>query len=282
MRSAFFPKAENWLHERLGNRLRGRAATFILVVLLHILLLIIFILLSPPLLPKLPEVKIFELLPPSLTPAPKPAPKPAAKAKMKATTKTTKPATTPIAPKTITAPKPVLFDKLLVQGFDLSKLPKTTIATASTADAEGADSGDSKGVGEGPGGVKLYNAEWQREPTHAELAYYLKHGAPQGSWALIACRTVPRNQVEDCVQLGESPSGSGLARAMINAAWQFRVKPPRVNSQAQVGAWVRIRFDFSQKPGGGEDDSGDRPPEGNLPSLPERKPLKQGDYGPPS
>ncbi|MEY2884737.1 MAG: hypothetical protein RL490_2461, partial [Pseudomonadota bacterium] len=93
-------------------------------------------------------------------------------------------------------------------------------------------------------------AEWQREPTNAELAYYIPRGAPPNSVALIACRTAPRNLVEDCVELGETPRGSGVARAMVNAAWQFRVKPPRKGGEAMVGAWVRIRISFSERSAG--------------------------------
>ena len=244
MRATVFPSLAEFRRDRLG----GRAATFMLVVLLHILLVALFLWLSPvrKLLP--PPPNVFELLPPSLQPAPKPAPKPAAKAKAKAKSKA--PAAVQ-APKPVTEPQPKLFDKLLLDGFDLAKLPKGR-PDAAVAAADDGDSSSAYGPGEGPGGVRLYNAEWQREPTQAELSFYLPRGAPPGSWALIACRTIARFQVEDCVQLGESPVGSGLARAMINAAWQFRVKPPRINSQPQVGEWVKIRFDFSRNPDDGD------------------------------
>jgi len=102
--------------------------------------------------------------------------------------------------------------------------------------------------GAGPGGERLYKADWQREPTNAQLAFYLpKSGAPQGSWALIACRTVEKFRVEDCRELGESPPGSHLARAIVEAAWQFRVVPPRVGGKALVGSWVSIRITFSRE-----------------------------------
>ncbi len=123
---------------------------------------------------------------------------------------------------------------------DISKLG----SAAGTAQAS-ADNGASYGPGEGPGGARLYNAEWVVEPSRAQLAGYLPGGAPEGSWALIACQTVEHYHVENCAQLGEGPRGSGLARAMRLAAWQFLVRPPRVDGKAMVGAWVRIRFDFN-------------------------------------
>jgi protein TonB len=105
---------------------------------------------------------------------------------------------------------------------------------------------DSAVVGVAPDGSKLYAAEWQREPTDAELAFYLRNakgGNRAGAWGLIACRTVARFKVEDCRATGESP-GSGLGYAVQEAAWQFRVKPPRIDGQYQVGTWVSIRIDI--------------------------------------
>ena len=36
------------------------------------------------------------------------------------------------------------------------------------------------------------------------------------------------------------------------AAFQFRVKAPRVNSRLLIGSWVRIRITYSQRAGGGD------------------------------
>lgn len=103
--------------------------------------------------------------------------------------------------------------------------------------------GDSAVVGKGPHGETLYAAEWAREPSDAELGGYLPRNAPDG-WGLIACKTIPGNRVEDCVELDQSPRGSHLAGAVRQAAWQFRVRPPRKNGKPMVGEWVRILIEY--------------------------------------
>ena len=113
-----------------------------------------------------------------------------------------------------------------------------------------ASGASSASVGTGPGGATLYLAEWYRKPTHAELAYYLpKDGAPQGSWAEVVCKTIPDNRVENCQALGESPPGSGLARAIRLAGWQFRIRPTRIDGKPLIGTWVKVHIDFTR---GGE------------------------------
>ena len=128
-----------------------------------------------------------------------------------------------------------------------SKCRKDEMAAADVGNLPkvGAGSGgDSEVVGKGPHGETLYNAEWAREPTDAELRGYLPHNLHDG-WGLIMCKTIPGNRVEDCIELGQDPPGSHLASAIRQAAWQFRVRPPRKNGRPLVGEWVRIRIDYT-------------------------------------
>ena len=111
---------------------------------------------------------------------------------------------------------------------DISKLP--------SAGARGA--GDSEVVGRGPNGEALYAAEWAREPTDAEIGGYWPRNT--SGWGLVACKTIPNDRVDDCQELDQSPRGSRLASAVRQAAWQFRVRPPRKGGRPMIGAWVRI------------------------------------------
>jgi protein TonB len=98
-------------------------------------------------------------------------------------------------------------------------------------------------AGAGPNGEPLYAASWYREPSEDELRGYLSTAGGPG-WGLIACRTVSDYRVEDCVAVAEHPVGSNINRAILAAAWQFRVRPPRVGGRLKIGEWVRIRIDY--------------------------------------
>lgn len=104
---------------------------------------------------------------------------------------------------------------------------------------------DTERVGTAPNGEPLYAAAWYREPSDDELRGYLSTASGPG-WGLIACRTAPDYRVEECVGLDEYPSGSQINRAVLAAAWQFRVRPPRLGGRSMVGSWVRIRIDYGR------------------------------------
>ncbi len=155
------------------------------------------------------------------------------------------------APPAQTAPPPVKAppSKLIQispEDFAASDIGKIKSAQGD-GDGEGTghDSVAAYGPGQGPGGGALYNAEWYREPRDAELAPYLQEYTKSSGWALIACKTAPDFRVENCRSIAESPPGGGLSRALRLAAWQFRVRPPRVGGKPIIGAWVKIRFDLT-------------------------------------
>lgn len=116
---------------------------------------------------------------------------------------------------------------------DLSRMPTTRSGSA----------GDSEVIGTGPNGETLYAAEWARKPTDAELGGYLPRNAPDG-YGEIACKTILGNRVDDCVIIGQAPLGSHLGAAVLNAAWQFRVRPPRKGGKPLIGSWVQIHIDY--------------------------------------
>ena len=166
----------------------------------------------------------------------------------------TAPVITPPPPVPASSPVPALnlipLTREQLASADIGRMPRRGPAAGPPAPQDGG--ADGGGSGDGPGGARLYAAEWVREPTNAELATYIPHeAAAPGAWATIACRTIDRFHVEDCREMEESPPGSGLARGLRQAAWQFLVRPPRVNGKALVGSWVRIRFEFSHAAGSG-------------------------------
>ncbi|MFM5924707.1 MAG: hypothetical protein ACKOPG_11050 [Novosphingobium sp.] len=157
------------------------------------------------------------------------------------------------APSSPASPLPAIIPvpRDQMASFDLSKIPsqarpalpgKAMMGPANP----GALAGDSKRVGTAPNGQPMYAAAWYREPYDDELRGYLSTADGPG-WALIACRTVDDFRVDDCVGLDEYPSGSRIQHAVLAAAWQFRVRPPRVGGVSQVGDWVRIRIDYTQQ-----------------------------------
>lgn len=231
---------------------RRRLLGFLLALAVEVLIIVALLLWSPYLTPKPKPERALTTF--SLSPAPD---KEAAK-KDSSQTKATSAATngasaarparpTPITPPTPVPPTPPVKVAGMIPmdlgSADIGKIKGS--ADSATGDAgNGKDSSLAYGPGEGPGGMPLYKAEWYREPSNAELNGFVPKMPEGGGWALIACRTIPNYHVDNCRMLGESPMGSGLARDMRLAAWQFLVRPPRRGGKALVGAWVSIRIDF--------------------------------------
>jgi hypothetical protein len=180
----------------------------------------------------------------------------AAKAQAVQKTATAAPTEAKVQPETPPDPVPVpvptaSYIKLSREEFaasDIAAIGRRRAAESSAqAGASGSAGPTTSSTGGGPGGARLYNAQWYREPRDAELRPFLERGAPSGAWAIIACQTVEHYHVENCQEMEEYPQGSGLARGLRRASWQFLVWPPRIDGKPQVGTWVRIRFDFTKE-----------------------------------
>jgi len=186
------------------------------------------------------EPTLVDLIEAPPAPTPEPAPAKSAEEKAKAP-RPVPPPTAPVLPPTPLAKSP--FVKLTREEFAAADIGKL-----GSAGGQGTAGGGetSASVGTGPGGATLYRAEWYREPTDAELAYYLPKQIEPGAWAEVACKTIPDNRVENCQAIGESPPGSGLGRALRLAGWQFRIRPPRIDGKPQVGTWVKVHIDFTR------------------------------------
>ena len=241
------------LRARFGDRLIGAVLALLVEVLLILALLSLNLANQPPkkLNSRLVSVSIEQDQ--GKSPKPPEAKKPPAAASIQRPSIS---ATAPAPPVPLVAP-PVppppavipIKNPELAQ-FDLSQVPRQNSAGAPGKGKMGPSDlgvpGDSKRVGSAPNGEPMYAAAWYREPYDSELSGYLQTADGPG-WALIACRTVPDFRVDDCVGLDEYPDGSHIMRSVLAAAWQFRVRPPRVGGVSQVGTWVRIRIDYGIK-----------------------------------
>ena len=250
------------MHESYLNRSdstrRRRMAAFVLTVLAHVLIVWVLLHLTPSLTSRVLErtLSTFQVT------APPPPPQVAQAITEKPTPKRTGgseargKAPTPAAPAPPAVKAPVSPLGLLPGGMtlfeaaDIGKLPQHPEDRETGGNGDGAGKGRGGaavyGPGEGPGGEQLYDVDWVKRPTDAELSPFLPANVPAGSWAIIACRMVENYRVENCRALSESPIGSGIARGLRLASWQFRVFPPRVGTKKIIGGWVRIRMDFTQ------------------------------------
>lgn len=238
--------------------LRRRASSLILAIVANALILFMLLRLAPYAVPRPPDTPP-ETITFQLTPDPgKAAPRARTVVKVKRAGGGAPPARQVAPPVPSKSPPPVpQTAELNVLHVGKDVLQALDIALASPHRSDRAPGGEQVPTkqnteladgyaGTGPAGQRLYYERWYHEPTSAELAYYIPANAPRTGWGLIACRTAAQYRVEDCVEIGESPPGSGFARAVRQAAWQFKVLPPRIGGHVEVGAWVRIRIDYGE------------------------------------
>jgi hypothetical protein len=240
---------------------RRRAAALTLTILAHVLILLLLLKIGPGATP--PRVVERTTATFSMLPQNDEATKPSPPAKPVKQVKTASGGAAPRAPakphppaatKPPESPPPppvmIAMGKSMFDSADISKIhsaPGDDDPAGGDSDGAGAgkDSGTAYGPGAGPGGARLYKAEWYTDPPESALALYMpKGGVAPGATADIACRTIPDYRVDNCRSLGESPPGSGLARALREAAWQFRIRPPRIGGKKLIGAWVHIHYDI--------------------------------------
>ncbi len=241
------------LFERVNQVSPRRLAAFAAALLVELALLLVLLGLTPSFAPH-PVRKGLTVL--TITPAPVAHPKrePVARQPSRPVTQPVHtPPPKPATPAPVNAPAPPLVQTPQPAPVAAPPPPAETPAPAVSnrqvygPPAPGPDPNDSVAVGTAPNGEPLYAAAWFREPYPDELRGYLSTAQGPG-WGLIACRTVVDYRVEDCVGLGEYPEGSNILRSVLAAAWQFRVRPPRRGGKSLVGAWVRIRIDYMERP----------------------------------
>jgi protein TonB len=248
MRSSLTTRLDDFLANLVPDRTRftRSGVALLATIIVHLLLLLLLLLTHGPQVPKKEErdLATFSVMPDPARKAPGVKQK---KVEKKAEAQAApphvvKPVVTPDPP-LVAAPTIIPMSKDVFAASNISNLPSQGKSSGAGA---GAGSAKVAGPGEGPGGVQLYEAEWYRRPTDMELAGFMPPNPPPNGWGLVACKTIENYHVENCQPLGESPLGSGFARAVRQAAWQFLVRPPRVDGKPQVGAWVRIRIDYTQ------------------------------------
>ena len=247
------------LLQRVRERFGTRAVAIALALLIELLLALLLLTLAPKILT--PPEETVPMATFGVSPEPESAPEPPSDARpadaVAQPTDRAQPreAETPPTPDPVVADPapepPALLDIPLNRLPDIATLPRRPAAGPAAParrvagpPAPGPDPGDSRRVeGRGPNGEPLYAASWFRKPYDSETRGYLSTARAPG-WATIACRTVADYRVDSCVLIDEYPDGAQIGRAWLAAAWQFRVRPPRLRGQYQVGEWVRIRVDY--------------------------------------
>jgi protein TonB len=180
--------------------------------------------------------------------------KAAAKGSTKQAPKVVKPTSvvTPPPPKVPPPPIPwIPMSREELAQADISTKPTRSAAATSGDDGdngkESTSHGSTYGPGEGPGGEQIYDGEWNPAPTEAEMAPFLPQGGRVAGWGEVICTTIPHNRVENCQTYNEQP-GSGFAKALRLAAWQFHIKTPAINGKPLIGIKVRLRYTLTIRP----------------------------------
>ncbi|WP_380872257.1 hypothetical protein ACFB49_32000 [Sphingomonas sp. DBB INV C78] len=244
-----------FLPDQRGVPLWRRAATLLVVLLLHALLMLLLLRLAPP--PPTsrssPSGPIsVSLLPDKQATPEKKASKAAKRPRTAAKQATKSPVTAkpaPVAPPSSVWSQVVPLTSDDYAKSDIGKMRSQQQDQGQDTEVASATGAGSGGSSKGGGGIgeQLFDADWYRKPTHAELSAYMPSNGRRVGWGMIACRTIPDNRVDDCREIGQYPEGSGLAGAVRQAAWQFRVRPPRIGGRALIGAWVRIRIEYTER-----------------------------------
>jgi len=249
------------LPERIRAGLGHRATAIFLALLLEGLLALLLLTLAPSIVgreerampvfslemtpdpdevPAPPEAAADDA--PSPEPIPQPKPEPQQSPPQPAEPEVTPPAPPPI---TLSREQMVVADISTMRPARPAPAPAQGPAVAGPPDT-GTPGDTPRVAGQGPNGEPLYAASWYRESYDDELRGFLATAKGPG-WGLIACRTVRDYRVEDCVAVDEYPVGSNISRSILAAAWQFRVRPPRVGGRLKIGEWVRIRIDYEMR-----------------------------------
>ena len=250
-----------WLRTRLfadSGLLRRRGAAALLALGIELLLALLLFYLAPPLPSRKEERRttVFGIEAPKSADSPdrKPADKqakPAARAqRAQAQPRTQPPPPVPLPIETPVPAGPPSFLKLSRNDYqqgDIAKVPSHgPVRSESNEVAENvAHDDDSPILGTGPNGEPYYGAEWYRKPTAAMFAPYLPRGWAKNGTGKVLCRMDASYRLEDCRILDESPKGSGYGYATLQAAWQFRMIPPRRGGKVVPNARILIDVTYS-------------------------------------
>jgi len=231
---------------------RRRVVSLAITVVVHLLLLWMLLRLAPPVFTKMGD-RGRQLINFNLAPDEE-------ETTQRKTSSTNKPTHAAVQPAAVIPPPKIELHNPAapwtitpgLEKFDVRQVPQTQqsaptqSADASMNDEANGNSDSDRPIAYGAQGQPLYAAQWYREPTHAELNYYLKNVRAGSGYGEIYCQTVARYHVDHCEELGETP-GTGFAHAVRDAAWQFLVLPARIGGRLQVGTWVVIRITYTEE-----------------------------------